>query len=166
YDFFKDWAGPDMTRIKWPNDLYWQDRKAGGILIESISGSAGPDKSLLFAVGIGININQTIFDPKVRNPVSLKQITGKTYDIVELGKTLCKHLEKWYHAPVEDVHAAYNAVLFRRGGRVRLRKDLIVFDTTIVGVSPSGHLVTQDPLEREFLNGEVEWLLDPPSPIQ
>ncbi|MBC7851770.1 MAG: biotin--[acetyl-CoA-carboxylase] ligase, partial [Chitinophagaceae bacterium] len=73
YDFFKDWAGPDMTRIKWPNDLYWQDRKAGGILIESISGSAGPDKSLLFDVGIGININLNILDQKVRNPVSLKQ---------------------------------------------------------------------------------------------
>ena len=29
----------EMTRIKWPNDLYWQDRKAGGILIENIIGS-------------------------------------------------------------------------------------------------------------------------------
>ena len=36
--FFQKYAGED-TRIKWPNDLYWKDRKAGGILIENIVGS-------------------------------------------------------------------------------------------------------------------------------
>ena len=39
YDFFKTFASEEFTRIKWPNDLYWQDRKAGGILIESGVGS-------------------------------------------------------------------------------------------------------------------------------
>ena len=35
WDLFAQYAG-DETRIKWPNDLYWSDRKAGGILIENI----------------------------------------------------------------------------------------------------------------------------------
>ena len=62
-EFFSRYAG-DATRIKWPNDLYWSDRKAGGILIENIIGSQrsdteSPIASWLWAVaGIGININQ------------------------------------------------------------------------------------------------------------
>ena len=35
FDFFKKYAG-DETKIKWSNDLYWRDRKAGGILVESV----------------------------------------------------------------------------------------------------------------------------------
>ena len=35
HELFKKYAGENVT-IKWPNDLYWKDRKAGGILIESV----------------------------------------------------------------------------------------------------------------------------------
>ena len=82
YDFFNFYA-IDETSIKWPNDIYWRDRKAGGILIENIL----QGKKWKFAiVGIGININQTLFPASLPNPVSLKQITGKTFNVVELGK--------------------------------------------------------------------------------
>ena len=83
----------DEWKIKWPNDLYWRDRKAGGILIESVC--KGND--WLFAiVGIGININQIQFPDHIKNAVSLKQITGKTMNAVELAKHLCTCIEKRY----------------------------------------------------------------------
>src|SRR6187397_1554210 len=88
WEFFSQYAG-DETRIKWPNDLYWRDRKAGGVLIENVIGrwdpiaiglGSGVEKSEAWkwsVIGIGININQTAFSPDLPNPVSLKQITGK-----------------------------------------------------------------------------------------
>src|SRR5688572_2022740 len=83
-DFYKNYAGEE-TSIKWPNDLYWRDRKAGGILIENnFRGS-----EWVFAIaGIGININQTSFDPALPNPVSLKQITGKNFNVIQLAREL------------------------------------------------------------------------------
>ena len=51
HDFFSKYAG-DSTKIKWPNDLYWQDRKAGGVLIESVVGSRESRRSAIADVGM------------------------------------------------------------------------------------------------------------------
>jgi BirA family transcriptional regulator, biotin operon repressor / biotin---[acetyl-CoA-carboxylase] ligase len=173
YDFFKNYAG-DETRIKWPNDLYWRDRKAGGILIESRirspkseAGSQTSDFNLqtsdwLWAIaGMGLNINQTQFAENVLRPVSLKQITGKTYDINELARELCISLENRYQAikDPEQLLADYHQALYKWQQPVKLRKGNTVFETTIQGVTPSGQLVTKDSLERYFDVGEVEWVI-------
>ena len=162
-DFFSAYAGSDVTTIKWPNDLYWNDRKAGGILIENqIQG----DRWLYAIAGIGININQTSFPLAARNPVSLRQITGRSFDAVALARELGRCLERRYAAwEAGDAPAlleAYNAVLYRRGEEVRLRKENAVFTTRIERVSPQGELLTRDVLDRRFSFGEVEWVLDTP----
>ncbi len=89
HEFFSKYAG-DETKIKWPNDLYWQDRKAGGILIESVirGSDLGVGSWPWAIIGIGININQTSFEG-LPNPVSLKQITGKNFEPLVLAKELC-----------------------------------------------------------------------------
>jgi BirA family biotin operon repressor/biotin-[acetyl-CoA-carboxylase] ligase len=77
------------TKIKRPNDIYWRDRKAGGILIENLVRGTEWTWSV---VGIGININQTVFSPDAPNPVSLKQITGRDWEILSLQESLTKSL--------------------------------------------------------------------------
>lgn len=121
-EFFSKYAG-ESTRIKWPNDLYWQDRKAGGVLIENIIGARNPivkgseqnsnrvrsqpdqiqnlvtpvsSQWLWSVVGIGININQQVFPPELINAVSLKQLTGKDFSPVEMAKELCILLDTKY----------------------------------------------------------------------
>jgi BirA family biotin operon repressor/biotin-[acetyl-CoA-carboxylase] ligase len=178
YDFFKNYAG-DETRIKWPNDLYWRDRKAGGILIESRVGSQKsavrsqnsenqepsdllpPTSWILAIAGMGININQTQFAPEALRPVSLKQITGKTYDINALAIELCYHLEKRYQAiqNPEQLLADYHQALYKKGESVKLKKESSVFETTIQGVTPTGELITMDTLKRHFQVGEIEWVI-------
>lgn len=91
--FFRKYAF-DETKVKWPNDLYWQDRKAGGILIENVISGSGTWEWAI--VGIGININETRFPPELPNPVSLKQITGKEFDPGQLARELCGHLDSAY----------------------------------------------------------------------
>jgi BirA family biotin operon repressor/biotin-[acetyl-CoA-carboxylase] ligase len=159
HDLFSRYAGTDFTRIKWPNDLYWNDRKAGGILIEN---SFRGDRWAIAIAGIGININQTDFPETARNAVSLRQITGRSYNPVQLAIELGTYLERRYsqvEAGSATSIAEYNTRLFRLGQEVRLRKDNAVFDTVVTGVSALGQLRTKDVLEREFSFGEVEWII-------
>ncbi len=64
------------SRIKWPNDIWVDERKICGILIEHRVTNAFVDSSI---IGIGINLNQTAWPQDLPNPVSLKQLTGKSY---------------------------------------------------------------------------------------
>ena len=151
YDFYKNYAADEIS-VKWPNDLYWRDRKAGGILIENLF--RGQDWSYA-VVGIGININQVQFDATLPNPVSLKQVTGRDFDVVELGRELCHYLDKRYRQ-LPAVLDEYQRVLYKLNQPVTLKKGNIVFETTIRGVSPAGRLLTRDVVDREFDFGEVE----------
>ena len=158
YDFFKNYAGEETT-IKWPNDLYWRDRKAGGILIENVIRKDVWNYSI---VGIGININQTEFPAELVNAVSLKQITGFRYNILQLAKELCTFLEAGYQTVKKEKTCLlniYNENLYKRNQQVKLRKTNIVFETIVSGVSSTGKLITKDSIEREFAHGEVEWIL-------
>jgi BirA family biotin operon repressor/biotin-[acetyl-CoA-carboxylase] ligase len=93
--FFKAHAG-DETLIKLPNDIYWRDRKAGGILIENTLRGAEWTWSV---IGIGFNINQTAFEIPEGKPVSLRQITGKQWEIArlqtELSEALTISIQDW-----------------------------------------------------------------------
>jgi BirA family biotin operon repressor/biotin-[acetyl-CoA-carboxylase] ligase len=154
YDFYKNYAGEE-TSIKWPNDLYWRDRKAGGILIENVF--RGTDW-LYAVVGIGINVNQVEFDPSLPNPVSLKQITGKEFNAIQLGQELCQALEYRFQQLVADaasIMPAYRQVLYKMQQPVTLKKGNVLFETTIAGVTDAGRLLTKDVIEREFDFGEV-----------
>lgn len=185
HEIFRKYAG-EGCKIKWPNDLYWQDRKAGGILIESgvrsresgvgreESGACLPDRQVgsqvpevgiweWAIIGIGININQTTFPAELPNPVSLKQITGIIYNPVELAKEICGAIEKNYCQLVnegfDDIYKAYNLNLYKRNNKVKLKKDNRLFDATIKSVSPSGQLITEHATEEVFDFGAVDWII-------
>jgi BirA family transcriptional regulator, biotin operon repressor / biotin---[acetyl-CoA-carboxylase] ligase len=160
HDFLSKYL-TDALFIKWPNDLYWRDRKAGGILIESIC----KGKDWLYAVvGIGININQESFPKSLSKAVSLKQATGKEFLLPELARELCQCIDRRYHELVsvggEAILGAYNRLLYKRGEWVALRKSSDLFHTKILGVSAEGQLLTQDSEDRVFDFGEVEWLTE------
>ena len=158
-DFFSKYAG-DETSIKWPNDIYWRDRKAAGILIENVV--RGQQWSWA-VVGIGININQTTFSPTLKNPVSLKQITGKTFDVVKLAKELCTYLENRYQQLKSGDNIAileeYNRNLFRKNENVLFNKGTDSFYCTIKGVDETGRLLVTGINQESFSFGEVEWVI-------
>ena len=67
------------SRIKWPNDIYVGDKKLCGILIENTLDGHDVRYSV---IGVGLNLNQTVFPSELPNPVSLRQLTGGRYDII------------------------------------------------------------------------------------
>lgn len=159
-DFFGRYAG-DETCIKWSNDIYWRDRKAGGILIENVLRG----NTWQYAItGIGININQAQFPEHLPNPVSLRQITGKTWDSIALAKELCQCLEPWlqqlHPAHYNELLEQYKNRLFRLNepGLYRIQGEY--FQGIIRDVLPDGKLC----LERngtilELGFGEVEFVI-------
>ena len=157
HDFFSRYA-VEETYIKWPNDLYWRDRKAGGILIET---QIRANIWQWGVVGIGINLNQTGFPESLFNPVSLKQITGKDFNTVEMAKELCTCLESRYQQLKkdggEDQLIQYNQYLYKREQEIKLKKNNIVFNCLLKGVSAQGELLVSGGLQDSFRFGEVEW---------
>jgi BirA family biotin operon repressor/biotin-[acetyl-CoA-carboxylase] ligase len=155
YDFFSNYAG-DETSLKWPNDLYWRDRKAGGILVENILRGQQWPWSI---TGIGINVNQTQFPASAGRPVSLRQITGKQFDPAGLARELCDCLEQRYRllqaGQFEKLLEEYNRHLYMAGQKTRLKKDNIIFNCVIESVSANGELLVSG--GNRFRFGEVEW---------
>lgn len=148
----------DGLKIKWPNDIYWRDRKAAGILIENIWQGA----QWKFAViGIGINVNQTEFAGNI-NAVSVKEITGKEVSPLRLAKDLCDHLESRYQlllTSAENIVLEYKKNLYKINEVVRLKQDTRVFEALIKDVTRSGELVVGSGMEEKFRVGEVEWVI-------
>ncbi|MFN2457621.1 MAG: biotin--[acetyl-CoA-carboxylase] ligase [Chitinophagaceae bacterium] len=159
HTFFYSYAGKETT-IKWPNDIYWCDRKAGGILIENIIQGAQWKYAI---VGIGVNINQINFGD-LANAISLKQITTKDYDVIELAKELCAILQAKILEMIvnpDSVINRYQNNLYKLGKVIRIKKNTRVFEATIKGVTESGKLITKNGTEEVFDISEIEWLLDP-----
>jgi len=158
-DLFSKHAG-DETFVKWPNDLYWRDRKAGGILIENL---VRGNNWLGSVIGIGMNLNQTIFSPSLKNPVSLKQITGKDFDAVMIAKELCTYLEQRYtqlkNGDFETMLIEYNSYLFKGGENVRLKAGAIAFECMIKNVSADGELEVTGGIKGKYRFGEIEWVI-------
>ncbi len=87
YDFLQNKIGKVKVSVKWPNDIYLDDKKVCGILIQNSLIGNRFDYTI---VGIGLNVNQSIFLSDAPNPVSMKMITGIDYNIEELLEKLLK----------------------------------------------------------------------------
>jgi BirA family biotin operon repressor/biotin-[acetyl-CoA-carboxylase] ligase len=138
--------------IKWPNDIYWNDRKAAGILIENvILGQNWP----FSVVGIGVNLNQETFPPEIPNAVSLKNITGKNYEPVLLAKQLVTVVQSQIvllKKKPNKILSNFNQSLYKKNSPITLKKGSHIFEATINGVNLSGFLLTD---KGQFSPGEI-----------
>ena len=108
-DFVAQKIQTETVQVKWPNDIYIGDRKVCGILIQnSILGST-LDYSV---IGIGLNVNQSVFRSDAPNPVSMAMISGIQYEIKSVLNELCNCIDKRY-------------TLLKRGDFVKIEKDYL-----------------------------------------
>ena len=124
--------------IKWPNDIYVGVRKICGILVEN---RLTPDE-VHSAVGIGLNMNQTVFPVELVNPTSMKRLTGRSFDPAEELKALMEVFLFQYGRDFEALHADFCEGLFQQGVPCPYR-DLgngNIFTGTILGVEKDGRL--------------------------
>src|SRR5699024_6161261 len=130
--------------IKWSNDIYFKNKKICGILIENHFRG----KEWEYAViGIGVNLNQEIFDDVLPNPISLRQITGKKWDPVLMARKLCKYITNRYH-DIENMERkailkAYEQHLFRLNKAGLFQRGDEKFEAIIRSVLLDGTLVLE-----------------------
>ena len=138
--------------VKWPNDIYWHDRKICGMLLEHRL--QGPQIASTLT-GIGINVNQECFSKALPNPISLLQITGRhtdratlLHDIMQHFLTIYHHLAMTPEATRHEVGAAlhhrYMQRLYRREGFHLFRAATGTFEARIADISPMGALCLED----------------------
>jgi BirA family biotin operon repressor/biotin-[acetyl-CoA-carboxylase] ligase len=148
-------------KIKWPNDIYYDNDKLGGILIENtISGN----KVTSSVMGIGINVNQTDFDSDILNATSFLRITNKEYELKGLVETLASFIEKYY-LQLRQMHfnfldKAYMEALYRYQQTFEFKKGEQLFKGEINGVTKEGKLIIHSKgKEQRFAFKEVEYVI-------
>ena len=160
YDALQPILG-DQLKIKWPNDIYYGDRKLGGMLIENtIQGGQLKDA----VIGIGLNINQENFPSWASNATSVKQILQKDYDLTLLLSEICKYIEVYYlklkAGQIDFVRNAYLSRLYWLNELKNFESDKGVFNGTVKNVQPNGLLVIEDTKgeQLEFNLKELKFL--------
>ena len=148
--------------IKWPNDIYYNNKKLGGILIENSLLGSIINYSI---IGIGININQDVFVSNAPNPISLKKIFGEEFDLTECLNSILKHIDKWYvtlkNQQFNTVNNTYFYNLYRKIGIHSYKANTKQFLAQIINVENDGELVlkTNEDEIKKFYFKEVEFVL-------
>lgn len=151
----------DIT-IKWPNDIYWKDKKISGTIIENTL-SGGHIKDCI--IGTGINVNQREFGSEAPNPVSLYQITGKETDREALLKDIVRRFDEYLtdlqNGNYEKIVSLYTSYLYRGHGFHAFRDKDGEFEAAIVEVEDDGHLILRDHDDRirSYAFKEVEFII-------
>lgn len=154
--------------IKWPNDIYVDDRKICGILIENTITGTTIDRCI---VGIGFNVNQAEFHSDAPNPVSLHQLAPKiTYDIEALAQAMVSDILARVDAAIAapdttQLAEEYFARLWRNSGWHPYHDNVRDIDmmARIDSVAPTGHITLTDQADgiaRTYAFKEISFIVD------
>ena len=155
----------DGIRIKWPNDIYWNDRKLCGTLIENDLTGCRLGRSVS---GTGVNLNQERFLSDAPNPVSLRQITGKSYNpetiLHQILERVTDHYTRLKAEHAGRIASLYKENLYRKHGLHPYKDSNGPFNAYIKDIEPDGKLVLEDETGnmRKYLFKEVEYILPRP----
>ncbi len=156
----------DGFAVKWPNDVYWQDKKVCGMLLENSLDGSGIAHCV---VGIGINVNQERFVSDAPNPVSLINITGREHDLMVLLKRVCARIEQLVGSLADDnaradLHQRYMTALYRNDGQLHPYEDADGnrFMASVAGIAPDGTLTLrqEDGTSRDYLFKQVKHIIN------
>jgi len=151
--------GLNNLRIKWPNDIVYNNRKLAGILIEN-SVQLGKIESTI--IGMGLNINQIEFDQSL-NATSLKIIFGESFDKNALFNSIIHQFEKTYlllkNTSVERLKERYLTNLYWMNEEHTF-KSLKKFRGIITGIDEIGRLkVNIGGRTKPFNFKEIEYIV-------
>lgn len=143
--------GPELgahVRIKWPNDIYWKDFKMAGILIEHTVMGSRIEHTV---AGVGLDVNQPVFESDAPNPISMSTVAGHEFDRQEILADIVERFAAFMEQPFvgSGTDAKYKARMYRSTGFYEYQDVNGSFMARISGVEPDGCLVL------ETSNGEL-----------
>ena len=152
-------------KIKWPNDIYINDKKTAGILIENTFRGSHWNFAV---IGIGLNVNQTEFPAELISATSLKKESNEEFELLEiitdLRSGILNEISQLNIKDKNEVLNAYNEHLFKKDDCVHFKnlKTGKLFEAFVTEVTPSGTLILLTPMGiEEYEFGSLEWLITP-----
>lgn len=148
--------------VKWPNDIYILNKKVAGILIENSIKGQNISSAI---IGIGLNLNQELFVSDAPNPVSLKQVTQKDYDVEQVASQIWEFMNIWYgrlrDGSLNEIDSAYFNQLFRAHEWAVFTIHGRQFEARITGIGEFGQLILEDRngTGSEYMFKEVEFVI-------
>ncbi len=161
-DWVAQYVKDKSVAIKWPNDIYVDDCKIAGVLIENSFNSSELSVSV---VGIGVNVNQVDFSSDVPNPTSLRREVQREFNLQDTLQEFVLCLSNRYSqvsaGVVDAIHADYLGRLYRKNTYCLYRAGGEEFRAVIVGVKPTGELqlLTEQGQQRSFAFKEVAFVI-------
>ena len=148
--------------IKWPNDIYYHDKKICGMLIEVYLEGMNLGRCIC---GVGLNVNQETFFSDAPNPISLCKIIARKVDRMELLDLVMKEIGILYNnlkvnsdKISKELSDMYFQHLYRKGGYYRYRDKNGEFLAKLLMVEPDGRLYLEDDshTRRSYLFKEIQ----------
>jgi len=134
------------STIKWPNDIYYDDKKLGGVLIQNVLKGSKVNYSI---IGIGINVNTKRFPRWVPNPISVSQIENKDYELDNfarlLSSAIIQYLDIRESLKFKTIKTNYlkNLYKYKKELKYKNKKGVIKWGT-LHDVNDNAHLVIKD----------------------
>jgi BirA family biotin operon repressor/biotin-[acetyl-CoA-carboxylase] ligase len=140
-DFVKEMLPKKEVQIKWPNDIYVGNKKIAGILINnSINGT----EMCSSIIGIGLNVNQTKFLSDAPNPVSLKKLRRKSFNVhtclIRLSDYLNLRFRQMMQNKINVLDEEYLSILYQYKEFANYKIDGRIVNAKIVGLDQYGKL--------------------------
>ena len=155
--------------VKWPNDIYCLDYKICGMLLEHTLSGREIETTI---TGVGLNVNQRAFKSDAPNPISLRQITCRVYNLEQLMQQISWRfqalIQRLKDGGADDIHRSYLRRLYWCDGhRHRFADAQGVFEAELKTVLPDGRLVLCDEAGRmrTYAFKEVRFLIEKCQPI-
>ena len=151
----------ENVKIKWPNDIYVNEKKIAGILIENTIMGSSISSSV---VGIGLNINQQSFPSSIPNATSFFIETGNKFNIENQLQQLIKKLNISFstlkRGKVENIDTMYLSKLYRYKELKTYKANEKIFEATIEGVDEYGRLILKNKEDKlmVFAFKEVQYI--------
>ena len=153
-DVLKKYLPEESLFIKWPNDIYFNDKKIAGILIKNEIKGMMMGTSI---IGIGLNVNQTSFDESLPNPISMKMITGKEYNLETLLNDICFELKTNANNQQPTANSqqptanSYTDKLYRYNQWASYEHEGAAKEMMIIGYDQFGRLILKEKNDREVV---------------
>lgn len=148
----------DKVFIKWPNDIIINDKKIAGFIIENKSNNSMIHTSIL---GIGLNVNQTLFQNYNPKATSVIKLTKKESNVDVIKDRLLFFLEKYYflkNSLIENLHN-YNECLYAKNKDLKFKSKNKVFDGIILRVKKSGDIIIKTEKEEKTVElNDLEYI--------
>lgn len=146
-----------QPKIKWPNDIYVDDKKLAGILVENSLSSTKVQHSI---IGIGMNVNEVYFPEYIPNAISLHMLSGKNYLLEQIATNVQNEIMNIIDETKEDWKPEYDRFVYGLGLQNSFDNNGEIIFGKIEGIGNDGKILLQkeDGERLSYFAHELKWL--------